>query len=316
MTAFAYPFPTPTRLVAGADEFKVPSYAAQTAMQEALEADSYRVTVICDPKKISIYCTPYVATAWRLREIGGYVSSIPNRISALPWPTDQVGLRSIVLNSLENADWALLGLLNVRYVIAYHPGLLTNTVRARDGRTRELQPDDLEIYRNPAEVLPRAFLARQIVAKATISESAAALFPNRKYDPSENDVRQLSYAEGPAFLEQKYNVDGLLSADFKDQHVRVRLQKSSQPRYLILNERFHPGWRAWVDNMETPVFPTNVFMRGLVVPPGATQVRLEFSPLSFSARALWLYAIGLVLFVLALVIARRLNHTPLRRPRA
>ncbi len=43
-------------------------------------------------------------------------------------------------------------------------------------------------------------------------------------------------------------------------------------RFLVLNELYHPAWRAWVDGREGTIYPTNVVMQGLVMPAGAAAV--------------------------------------------
>jgi hypothetical protein len=305
------PYRTPTRLLASADEFRVPSQHALARLHEVLRPELYRTAIVCDPSRISIYCTPYVANLWGLREIGGYISSIPQRISALPWPTAEVGLRSIVLPSTSQADWDLLALLNVKYVVEYHPALLTNAVRDRAGRTRELAPEDLVIHENPRPVVPRVYLARRVVALPTLDDVRRELFPAGIYRTSTRDVQQTSYVEGPPSVGGEYAVDGQVHATFRDQFVDVELTPSDRARFLVVNERYHPEWRAYVDGRETPIFPTNVFMRGLVLPAYTRTIRLHFEPFGSSRRALPLYFAGVLLAAIALAVVRRADHVNL-----
>jgi len=301
------PYRTPTRLMAKADEFRIPSDTAKQRIVDLLEPGLYRTALMCDPARVSIYCTPYMANIWGLREIGGYISSIPTRIVSLPWPTQQVGLRSITLASLSQANWDLLALLNVQYAVEYHPGLLTNAVRDRQGHARELRPDDLVVHRNPLPVVPRLFFAANVVPKQTMDEVGNDLFPGRTYDARRADVRRLSYVEGPGSLGGQYGTEGDIHAQFRDQFVDIRLTPSTTPRFLVINERYHPEWRAFVDGVETTVLPTNVFMRGVLIPPRVSKVHLEFRPYSLSRGAILLYASGMAFMVGALVLAWRLD---------
>jgi hypothetical protein len=69
-----------------------------------------------------------------------------------------------------------------------------------------------------------------------------------------------------------------------------------------------------VDGVETSIIPTNVFMRGIVIPPGASKVRLEFVPFSLSRGAVPLYAGGLALLIASLAavayLRRRVGALP------
>jgi hypothetical protein len=66
---------------------------------------------------------------------------------------------------------------------------------------------------------------------------------------------------------------------------------------LVVSESFHDGWRAWIDGEPASLLRAYGDYIGLVVPPGAHQVRLHFEPASFTwgARisAVALAAIGL-----------------------
>jgi hypothetical protein len=66
---------------------------------------------------------------------------------------------------------------------------------------------------------------------------------------------------------------------------------STQPRFLIVNELYNQGWSASAAGQDLAVYPTNVFMRGVLVPAGAAQVTFTYH--SFLPFALW-YTLGLI----------------------
>jgi len=58
---------------------------------------------------------------------------------------------------------------------------------------------------------------------------------------------------------------------------------TSQDRLLVVSEVYYPpGWTATVDGAETPIHQVNHVLRGVVVPAGDHEVRLEFAPSSHS----------------------------------
>jgi hypothetical protein len=80
------------------------------------------------------------------------------------------------------------------------------------------------------------------------------------------------------------------------------------PGILVINEPFFPGWGARVDGKPAQLFRVNYFLRGVVVPAGASRVVLRYSPPL--AVPLWvLFGVGLST---AALLARRYN-APLGR---
>jgi hypothetical protein len=48
---------------------------------------------------------------------------------------------------------------------------------------------------------------------------------------------------------------------------------------LVLNDAWHPWWRATIDGVETDIFRANAIFRAVQVPPGKFTVRFKFAPL-------------------------------------
>jgi hypothetical protein len=48
--------------------------------------------------------------------------------------------------------------------------------------------------------------------------------------------------------------------------------------YLVLNDVYYPGWKGFVDGIETPIFRCNYLFRALPVPPGKHEVQFVFDP--------------------------------------
>ena len=85
----------------------------------------------------------------------------------------------------------------------------------------------------------------------------------------------------------------------------INYKSNSQSTQLaIFSEIYYKlGWKAYVDNKETPIIKVNYVLRGLVIPNGKHEIRFEFKPSSIasaqmasatSSVILWLLAIGLI----------------------
>lgn len=58
--------------------------------------------------------------------------------------------------------------------------------------------------------------------------------------------------------------------------------------FLVLNDTWHPWWRASVDGTTVQIYKANVLFRAIAVPTGKSRVVFSFRPLEGAARDLWL----------------------------
>ena len=60
------------------------------------------------------------------------------------------------------------------------------------------------------------------------------------------------------------------------------LAQSPHRRFAVFSEVYYKrGWRAWIDDRETPIVRTNYVLRGLSIPAGRHIIRFLFRPLSY-----------------------------------
>jgi hypothetical protein len=57
--------------------------------------------------------------------------------------------------------------------------------------------------------------------------------------------------------------------------------EGTKPSLFFLSDTYYPGWKAFVDNRETPVLRTNYLFRGVVLGPGKHVVEFRYQPLTF-----------------------------------
>jgi hypothetical protein len=67
---------------------------------------------------------------------------------------------------------------------------------------------------------------------------------------------------------------------------RVLIEAAAdEPGWLVLSDRWYPGWKAWVDGTPAAIFKANVAVRAVALPPGRHTVEFRFEPLSVKVGA-------------------------------
>jgi len=139
---------------------------------------------------------------------------------------------------------------------------------------------DGRIYED-SRALPRAFLAPQ-TARVPDPESALRLLASPEFDARQAVI--VSGSVPPAYAAALSDANQVPTFDGKAEITRERLNEvevlavSSRPAWLVLNDSWAAGWKAFVDGAEQPVTRVNSAFRGLVVPAGSHQVTFRYRP--------------------------------------
>jgi hypothetical protein len=219
---------------------------------------------------------------WRIRLVDGYLSGISRRYLALPWPEADVEIRAIRFSHdpgdagpdrTHPVSWRLLSLLNVRNAIVVTPAFFMN---------RHFDPEDATIIDNPSPfIYPRAYFARE-ARSVTAAEATAVM--RREFSPCRpgpgcltvlSAKLPLDYVEGPVGSEA-LDSDGAIELTADGDRWDVAFPASSRPRLLVINEAYDRRWTAEADGRALAIYPTNVMMRGVLVPAGVSRVVLRY----------------------------------------
>jgi hypothetical protein len=83
------------------------------------------------------------------------------------------------------------------------------------------------------------------------------------------------------------------------------LSQAPARRFAVFSEIYYKrGWRAWIDDHETPIIRTDYVLRGLSVPPGRHIIRFFFRPLSYylGRQVQWMASIIFLLMAAGAII--------------
>ena len=292
-------------------QMRVPALAERAALGGRLESDRYRAVVIEPRNTFLAYADSHLAAFWDLRLVEGYSTGSPRRLGGLPWPEDvfaahQTGIYSA--HPLQDLPWQLLAALNVKYVAIVDRSFWFNP--APGGEIPPFDVARLEVHENPYPVTPRAFFASQITPAGETPRLAGddGRRPAPKNPPIGPPARH-SVVEGFPTPRQ-FSTDGTLDAAFDGDRVHVRVDPFREDRFLVLNEMYHPTWQAQVDGAPAPIYPTNLVMRGILVPAGATTIELAFVPFVYSSSGYAVMALGVLLVGLLAWSLRSIELVP------
>ena len=79
---------------------------------------------------------------------------------------------------------------------------------------------------------------------------------------------------------------------------------NTSPGFAVFSEVFYEhGWKAYVDDKETPIYRTNYILRGIQVPAGKHNIRFVFHPSSFYTGETVALIAGILVFLLVIAAA-------------
>jgi len=155
-----------------------------------------------------------------------------------------------------------------------------------------------KIYKNNA-ALPRAWVVHHITSVAPEDTEAVKKFLNAAdFDPAvEAVVEAGSNVTIPEALTGGANPDDYVKVvSYAPQRVVIEANQKNSG-LLILSDVMYPGWKAYLDGAEVPIYTANLIMRSLFLEGGKHQIIFLYTSSLFT----WgLWVTGMVLIVLAI----------------
>ena len=114
---------------------------------------------------------------------------------------------------------------------------------------------------------------------------------SRDFDASRAVLVSTAPPASPALATTNENSGSVDFKSYAPTDIRLATQAGA-PSVLLLNDRYDPNWRVWVDGKPEPLLRCNYIMRGVYLTPGAHTVEFKFSlpsgPLYVSLSAIGL----------------------------
>ncbi|MAT97725.1 MAG: hypothetical protein CL608_11320 [Anaerolineaceae bacterium] len=252
-----------------------------------------------------------------LPDVRGYDSIIPRQYTeyvAAIEPQNELPFNRIQpIVNWESLNSPLLDVLGVKYVI-------TSETIDLPKYTEVWQGEGVRIYENTA-VAPRAYT---LPDSATIETDNALLAMTTQYDPRQYVVLGLEdWTKDTERVQLEFNSPEPASycpaevVSYSNREVVVK-SAVTEHSWLILNDSYFPGWKAFVRPLSDPnaeekeltVMRVNGNFRGVWLNEGEWQVRFRYSPTSFQLGALGSFMAGIILLFGAVVWGWRHFYRP------
>jgi len=151
------------------------------------------------------------------------------------------------------------------------------------------------VYQNP-NCLGPAWLVdslRFLPNPKTVMDSLTHFQPEQEAIVFAADSGKIAFDPGP-------DTSAHIKLLNNDNDVVTYVSESKKRRFAVFSEVFYQrGWKAWVDDRESPIIRTNYALRGLSIPPGRHVLRFVFHPLSYylGRQMQWMATILLLLLL-------------------
>lgn len=180
-------------------------------------------------------------------------------------------LRGVFQDIPEERPTPVLDMLSTKYIIV--PDSLPYASLLQNLRP-VFQNDRLSIYEN-LKALPRAWFVQQTRVSSGTGETLQ-LLQDLQFDPAktailESPIDGISAPDSARVIQTSAEMHSLTYDVFTDKDA-----------LLVTSEIYYPaGWKAYLNDVETEIYPVNHVLRGIKIPAGKHQLRMEMAPESY-----------------------------------
>lgn len=236
---------------------------------------------------------PNGVLAHDLSEVGGcemptkYYHGFRNVIAeAYPFS----GSNYITMFIAESANSRLMDLLNTKYIVT--------TKEMADSVRKNIhlvwQKNDIHIYKNHA-AMPRAFFVNR--ARYLTDDAILKALRDPSFDPTAEVILSLSPEEitTSTVLPRDQNIT---ITKYEPERVQISAITSGAGM-LVLSDAYYPGWHAYRNGAEVPLYRANYVLRAISLPKGNHEIEFRYEPFSVIMG----FAISLMTMILMVIIS-------------
>jgi len=224
-----------------------------------------------------------------LYSIGGYETFALERYSKFIELASKGNIGEATGIPASSIDKKNLDYLGVKYLVSDSP-------RAKEGMRLIEESTGSFLYEN-AGALPRAYFVAGVIP-AGDERTAFDILKKREMDFSKQAVVEM---RDTSFAEAAQGTADIEILEYTPNHILFQIEGLEHDSMCIVTETYYPGWRAYADRAEIPIYKANGAFRGVMVPAGTRVLEMRFSQNNFyraSGVSLFFLIAGIVVLLL------------------
>ncbi len=169
--------------------------------------------------------------------------------------------------------------------------------------------DDSTMILENKNFMPRFYFVSEIIDIDSLEEARSILWEeDTLWDYDRFDVKTSALVQDIDFNGIKFNTENTHVDIIEYKNNEVTLETTSEDdSFLVFSDTYYPGWRAYIDNIETKVYRTNGIVKGIYVPEGKHTILFKYVPSHF--WVVFVVSLSSFIFIIAgmvvLVIKRK-----------
>jgi hypothetical protein len=185
--------------------------------------------------------------------------------------------QDIITHQLSKGNFPAFNMLNTKYIIAQNP-----------------QNGQPTVQQNP-NAAGNVWFVKNIKNVKNANEEMLALDSLNVKETVVMDNREKVFVT----VETKYDSTAKIKL-IENKNDLINYESSAPTnQFAVFSEIYYPkGWKAYIDEKETPIVKVNYLLRGLSVPAGNHKIRFEFKPESYYTGAKLSLISGIISYLL------------------
>lgn len=283
---------------------KTSDYFQKTRVLEMISSDQGDFRVFSTAKTISMDSSILIANATPLDILKERHLPTMNLLYGLHniWGIDVITLKRVddlykaFIGTPSISTTNLIDLYGVKYVISITPikgdhrfELIYSRLEGLQGKRKDLLKENtIKLYRNRKPIL-RAWLVKDF--KVMDEKAILSRMTNKNFRPD----KEVLVEEAPQGEEQSiHSAQTEVAKRLPKGTVQVLSEKNnrlslfvrpSQNSFLVMNDTYFPGWKAFVDGKKTTIYRADYNFRAISLKSGSHKVEFEYRPMSFKLGA-------------------------------
>jgi hypothetical protein len=183
---------------------------------------------------------------------------------------------------------------------------VASIAKINDKNLKLVSPGYSNIYENSNYLPPAFMIGCPFEAAAVDRDKAREMLSKPYFNPlktlimEKQDADPKNPAAGLVNLEKQAGDPGKKEVSLSMPDPNTYVVKTSSPvaGVLVLTDNYYPGWKAYVDGIETKILKVDITFKGVFLGAGSHEVRFKYSPPEFFYGAL----ISILLLLLMITV--------------